>query len=129
MRYLIAPIVLLAFLMLCRSMRNTRNLLLAALCIGVVGLSGCASATKTAYQGETVAYVSLKAAVDAYNAFKKTHTVSASDDAKAKTLLAAAKNDEILAVQITEGATNSAAINSTTLADFVTFLKQLGVNL
>lgn len=119
----------------CSGMRDRiQSFILACLAIfGAFGtgllINGCASAAKTAYQGETVAYVSLKTAVDGYNAFKKTHTVSAADDAKARALLAAAKNDEILAVQITDGATNGAAINSTTLADFVTFLKQLGVNL
>lgn len=95
------------------------------------GVWGCASAAKTAYQGETIAYVSLKAAADGYRAFKATHAVSAADDAKAHQLFDAAKNDEILAVQLTESATNGVVgvATSTNLTAFVTFLKQLGVTL
>lgn len=115
-------------------------LIAATLIAGPAFLTGCGSATQTAYVGEVAATSTLQVIAGAYKSLKANGIVlSAADDTKFRSLYVTAKQADIIATEATEAAagigTNSPSITAavaqaaaaSALADLVAFAKSVGL--
>jgi hypothetical protein len=121
-------------------MKNPLSLL-ALVAVSASLLSGCSSATTTAYQADSVALATLQAAASGWNAYAKSHTVDVATEAKVQSLFTSAKSAYVLAVDASEVAagfeTNSTSVSPSaanaaltqSLSDLTAFLKTVGVSL
>lgn len=114
--------------------------LLSLVAVSASLLTGCSSATTTAYQADSAALATLQAAATGWNAYAKTHTVDAVTEAKVQSLFTSAKSAYVLCVDANEVVagfeTNSVSVSpaaanaalTQSLSDLTSFLKTLNIS-